>query len=81
MRVQFFGRLGDAIGREAAVDVPAEGCSVAELRARLAEAFPHVAKDLRRPSIRACVDDQVVGEAFHVGRDATVEFFPPLSGG
>ncbi|HEY0327244.1 MAG TPA: MoaD/ThiS family protein [Allosphingosinicella sp.] len=81
MDILFFGKLGDAIGRMVTVEAPSGGCTVAELRYLLASLYPMAAADLASPSLRACVEDRIVGEGFRVGADQTVEFFPPLSGG
>lgn len=81
MKILFFGKLGDLVGREIDIDSPADGCTVSELRKLLARRYPEAETDLARPSLRACVDDTVVGEQFRVGPGAQVEFFPPLSGG
>ena len=80
MRLVCYGRLGELVGRETEVAAP-PGCTIAELRGLLAALFPAAADELRRPSLRACVGDVLVDEAFRVEDDATVELFPPLSGG
>lgn len=80
MRISFFGKLGETIGREIEVDCPA-GCSIAELRARLSELYPVAEADLVSPRLRTCVDDAIVSEQFRLPEHASVEFFPPLSGG
>ena len=80
MKILFFGKLGEAIGREVAMDVDTE-VTVAELRAFLAQRYPAVAADLCGPGLRACVGDTIVGEDFRIGPETAVEFFPPLSGG
>ena len=81
MKILFFGRLAEAAGAEAEVDVPAEGCTVAELRRRLGEAIPEVAHELAKPSVRACIDRTLALESAHVGPGQEVAFIPPLSGG
>ena len=81
MKVVCYGRLGDVVGREIEIDAPDAGCTVAELRVLLARLYPAAAEELRRPSLRACIGDALVDEAFRVEGDATVELFPPLSGG
>lgn len=80
MRILFFGKLRDALGEERDV-APVEGEMVADLRQRLADAWPHAARDLLSPSTRACVEDSIVGEDFVVAGHERVEFLPPLSGG
>lgn len=74
MKVLFFGRLADSLGREAEVDMPATGCTVAELRRRLGD-------DVSSPGIRACIDQAMVGEEERVLPHQEVAFLPPLSGG
>jgi sulfur-carrier protein len=81
MKVQFFGRIGDRIGREVGLDLPPDGCSVADLRSRLALLHPHAKADLMSPSLRACVDETIATEDQIVSEGETVAFFPPLSGG
>ncbi|MEA3029687.1 MAG: sulfur-carrier protein [Sphingomonadales bacterium] len=77
MKILFFGRLGETIGREIHVDLPAEGCTIAELRARLAEAHGALAAD----TVRACIDREIVPETALVLPGHEVAFVPPLSGG
>ena len=71
MRILFFGRLADRFGRELELDA-AEGCTVADLRQRLA---------LNDPASRACVGESLVGDEFILGSAGEVEFWPPVSGG
>lgn len=80
MRVLFFGRLADAIGREVELDVP-QSCSVADLRSTLAALFPQAADELARPSVRACIGDEIVPDRLIVEPGQTVEFLPTVSGG
>jgi molybdopterin converting factor small subunit len=81
LKILFFGKLGEAIGREVEMGLDPGSVTVAELRAFLARRYPAVAADLRSPGLRACVGDTIVGEDFRIGPEASVEFFPPLSGG
>jgi sulfur-carrier protein len=81
MKVQFFGRMAERMGREVEVDVPEHGCSVADLRRRLAELHPRAEAELLAPTLRACVDDAIAGEDEMVREGRAVAFFPPLSGG
>jgi len=81
LKIGFYGRLADSIGREAELQVPEGGCTVAQLRRLLAEQHPHAAAELSRPAVRASVGDFIVGEEHVVRPGEQVEFFPPLSGG
>lgn len=80
MKVLFYGRLADVLGRQ--MDLPIDGgCTVAELRRRVAESRPAAAGPLRDKRVRACVGDTIVSDQYVVGADDQVEFFPPVSGG
>jgi molybdopterin converting factor small subunit len=80
MKLLFFGKLRESIGSERELaDVAGE--TVAGLRLRLAARYPQAADDISSPSVRACVGDTIVDEAFVVAGHDAVEFFPPLSGG
>jgi len=80
LRVRFFGRLADSVGRELLVSLPLP-CSVAGVRSALAAVRPDAASALLDASNRACVDDEIMSEASVVRPGATIEFLPPLSGG
>jgi molybdopterin converting factor small subunit len=75
MRVLFFGRVADQLGRERQVELPSAGCTIAELRRLIA------ADVLGRPGVRASIDRQVVGEEAFVRPGAEVAFFSVFSGG
>ena len=77
MKVLLFGRLGETIGREIEVDLPAAGCTVAALRQRLAQDQP----GLGATEVRACVDRAIVAETARILPGQEVAFVPPLSGG
>ena len=81
MRIGFFGKLGERIGREVDLDLPGGACSVAALRLHLAQHFPAAADDLESGLLRACVDETIVPASHIVRPGQKVEFFPPLSGG
>jgi molybdopterin converting factor small subunit len=72
-RIGFYGRLAERFGREIALDLPDEGCTVAELRARFDGLDP--------ATVRACVNDVMAGEDGQVRPGDRVDFLPPLSGG
>ena len=78
MRVRFYGRLADAIGREAEIDAP-PGCSVGEVRRRLAASHGGVSGTLGRS--RALVASLFVGDDRLIGPEEELEFLPPVSGG
>jgi molybdopterin converting factor small subunit len=74
MRILFFGRVADALGRELDVRAP-EGCTVAELR-RL------IGAEVQVKGVRASIDRQVVrDEGAVVPAGAEVAFFSVFSGG
>ena len=81
LRVFFFGKLGDLAGRERNVDVPGNGCSVAELRRLLADTDPSMAQALGRPDVRVAVDQETVGDDARIEAGQDVAFFPLVSGG
>lgn len=81
MRIRFYGRLAEAIGREIEVDAATAGETVGALREALADLHPEAATELRRTALRACIDDTIVSEDRPLAGAAIVEFFPPLSGG
>ena len=77
MKILFFGRLGETIGREIQFDLPKGGCTVAELRAALAERH----EGLAAQSVRACIDREIAPESALVLPTHEIAFIPPLSGG
>ncbi len=79
LRVLFFGRVADLIGREVLIEMPAEGCTLADLRRRLADAPG--GEILLKPGVRASIDKQVVAEDAWVRPGAEVAFFSVFSGG
>jgi molybdopterin synthase sulfur carrier subunit len=72
-KIAFYGKLAERIGREAEIALPPEGCTIAALRARY--------DGLDRATVRACVNDETVGEDHVVRPGDRVDFLPPLSGG
>jgi molybdopterin converting factor small subunit len=80
VKILFYGRLAEAIGRELEVDF-APGCSVAELRGKLVAQFPAVADALRSKRALTCVGDRLVRDGDRLGAGETLEFLPPVSGG
>jgi molybdopterin converting factor small subunit len=79
--ISFFGSLADGIGRSVDVELPATGCTIAQLRAHLSAAHPGYAAELTGPGTRACAGDRIVAEDHPVRPGDQLEFLPPLSGG
>ena len=80
MLIYFYGGIGDRIGRSHELDVPEEATTIADLRRWLARAYPAAADEIGG-ALRACVGDEIVGEAHDIRQADIVEFLPPLSGG
>lgn len=78
MKVLFYGRLADAIGREIEVAAP-RGCSVGEVRRRVAASHGAAAAELDRS--RTLIADRLVGDDQPVDEADELEFLPPVSGG
>ena len=73
-----YGRLGDVIGPQ--VELAANsGCSVGQLRERLAALCPEASDVLDRS--RAVIDNSLVPDARLIGDTEVIEFLPPVSGG
>ena len=79
LRILFFGRVADVMGRTRTIDLPETGYTVGELRRRLAAAAG--ADILLQPGVRAAIDKQVVGDDAIVRPGAEVAFFSLFSGG
>ena len=80
MKVLFHGRLAEAIGPEMNMQA-LSGCSVAELRDRLAAEHPEAGDILRSRRAMTCVGDKLVRDDHRLTAGDTVEFLPPVSGG
>ena len=79
IRVLFFGRVADAIGREVSIELPVEVRTVGELRRWLGA---QEGRDiLLKPGVRASVDKEVAGDDVPVRDGAEVAFFSLFSGG
>ena len=79
MKVLFFGRPADVLGRSREIDLPADA-TVGGVRRALAEADPAAAL-LLAPSIRASVDRQITDDRAGVTQASEVAFFSAFSGG
>lgn len=80
MRILFYGRLADALGREMELDEPSGG-TIRDLRQRIAAENPEAAQALSSQRVRACIGGSLMLDDATVGPDDSVEFLPPLSGG
>ncbi|RAK66288.1 MoaD/ThiS family protein [Phenylobacterium kunshanense] len=82
VRVLFFGKVSDRLGRELTLGIPAAGCPLSRLRAELCARLPGAAEALAEPGVRAAVAQQmVVGDTAWVRPGDEVAFFSPFSGG
>ena len=79
IRVLFFGKVADILGREIHVSLPGAGCTIADLRRRIAD---QTGSDiLLQPGVRASVDKQVTTDEGRVSAKSEVAFFSLFSGG
>lgn len=79
--VLFFGRVGERLGPQGSLDLPAEGLPVREIRRLLAAGDEVAADALLRPDVRASVDLVVVGEDAWARPGQEIAFFSIFSGG
>lgn len=80
MKITFYGRLADVLGRELDLAVE-EPCTIARLKHHIADAFPRAASLLEDQRVRACLMDELVPDDHRVGTGDAVEFLAPVSGG
>lgn len=80
MKISFYGRLADILGREMEVEL-AGSRSVAELRDHLAALRPEAAAAMGSRGVRTCVGGSIVLDSHVIGPTDEVEFIPPVSGG
>lgn len=81
MKIIFYGKLAETIGREIYFDPAPPTTSVGELRTALAKAWPNCADDITGPRVKALIGDDFVGDDTPLDRSMLIEFFPPVSGG
>lgn len=81
MRILFFGRLGDRLGRELEIEPPDGDLTIGELRRMLCLRNVAFNEMLRDPGVKACVDRIVVRDDALVRGGQEIAFIPPLSGG
>lgn len=79
--ILFFGRVGERLGQEGHLDLPANGLPVGEIRRLLAERDELAAEALLRPDVRASVDLALVGEDAVARPGQEIAFFSLFSGG
>ena len=80
MKITLYGKLGEVIGREVALDEIA-GRTIGDLRRKLADQHPALAAELSSPRVRACVNDATVGDDHIIEAHDEVALLPPVSGG
>lgn len=80
MKIRFYGRLADAVGRELDLEGAAP-CSIRQLRDRLIADHPGLNETLSNTRVRACVSNVFVDDPYVVGANDCVEFLAPVSGG
>ena len=81
MNILLFGKLAEPAGRQIALDLPDDGCTIADLRAALVRRFPGLATELAPNRAKALIDRVIASEADWVRPDQEVALLPPLSGG
>ena len=81
LKIVFFGKLAETVGREVALDHGAAGTTIAQLRQALAARYPAAASDLLSQRVRACINDRIADDAEEVGPCDEVALLPPVSGG
>jgi molybdopterin converting factor small subunit len=81
VRVLFFGRIADACGRSMTVPIPSEGCSLAELKGRVARQVDGGATTLGHPCVRVAIDQVMAGHDPWVSPGQEVAFLSAFSGG
>ena len=80
MRIAFYGRLGETVGREIELSGLA-GRTIADVRRAIAEKYPPAAVEIMSPRVRAYLNDAAVSEDQVIGPDDEAAFLPPVSGG
>lgn len=80
-RILFFGSLAERLGRQIEVELPAQGCTVAELRQLVVQQDQAAGSALLEPGVRASADQAMVRDDDLVRPGQEISFFPILSGG
>lgn len=79
--IELCGRLAEPAGSALSLEHDPASCSIAELRAALAAAYPFLASAMANARVRACVDEVIVTDDAVVAAGQVIAFFPPVSGG
>jgi len=80
-RILFFGRVGERLGAEGQLDLPAAGASMGEIRNLLAARDEVAAAALLRADVRGSLDQVVVRDDVLARPDQEIAFFSIFSGG
>lgn len=80
-RVLFFGRIADACGRSMTVPIPGGGCSLADLKGRVAVQVNGGVAALGEPCVRVAIDQVMAGDDPWVSPGQEVAFLSAFSGG
>ena len=80
VKIVLYGRLADSLGRELHIDVGGS-CTISSIKERIIRDHPVAAEMLMQRRSRAVVGGSLVSDDQMVGREETVEFLSPLSGG
>jgi len=78
LKIRFYGRLADALGRELELEGGGEA-SVGAIRETLVELHPGAAEALKLS--RACVRNAIADDRQMLSAQDDLEFLPPVSGG
>jgi molybdopterin converting factor small subunit len=80
IKILFYGKLANIIGRE--TEVPLDPpCTIAALRRLLVTMHPDAAESLSDRRVRALVGNEFVSDDHRVAPHDEVEFLSPVSGG
>jgi len=81
VRVLFFGSLAEVMGRERLVTISKRGCSLSQLRRRVASLVEGGREVLLRRDVRGSIDHLIVPDTARVRQGCEVAFLPIFSGG
>ncbi|UTP38456.1 MoaD/ThiS family protein [Phenylobacterium sp. LH3H17] len=81
VRVLFFGRIADVCGRSVELAIPKRGCSLTELKNRIARQVEGGEAALREPCVRVAIDQVMASDDPWVSPGQEVAFLSAFSGG